>query len=496
TTTSYLHRPKASRPWTLHHTEVDPIDDVGHVEVEAEAEAEADAVEDMVTSLQLQDEIDDHLCPSLHGTYDNLPRLSRAAIQETCLSPIAINKLRVYLSCVGIRNNSEQERAIVRIVTTPLFGPLIYNPARADWRKFQKHTPAGYNARPFIAHIDNPAEAMCSIIFGGVHKSGVTEEHELGKTGSLAKTAPLSPMCLEWPRGFNFFSHTFDFTYMHVPAWDGSIGFMTRTRKIDEAGSSADRWTTNPFLSTTPKVSKTTQGVRSVDYQTVSGDRTSELLAKLRGIIASHGLACTDKVPVYNMTQHYGAAANVSDIQTPDMFLARMASAPLWDEEIPEKSFVGILGLPTIFDRHRMNDDHRTRVRLIVAWMVLIWSILQYAGSQALASIGMFRVLPSVELGLIEESLSTACETEIGHIQCSAMSPTVLCLLDIAENSIYDVDALCTVSERNPDRLGGGTSMYIWKKAELNVYSDDSDTSLAHERYTLAICAVSCQSMN
>ncbi len=56
------------------------------------------------------------------------------------------------------------------------------------------------------------------------------------------------------------------------------------------------------------------------------------------------------------MTQHYGAAANVSDIQTPDMFLARMASAPLWDEEIPEKSFVGILGLPTIFDRHRMND--------------------------------------------------------------------------------------------------------------------------------------------
>lgn len=115
-----------------------------------------------------------------------------------------------------------------------MFGPLIYNPARADWRHFKKHTPAGYNARPFIAHNDNPDEPMCSIIFGGVHKSGVTEERELGKTGSLAKTAPLSPMCLEWPRGFNFFSHIFDFTYMYVPAWDGSIGFMTRTRKIGE----------------------------------------------------------------------------------------------------------------------------------------------------------------------------------------------------------------------------------------------------------------------
>ncbi len=56
------------------------------------------------------------------------------------------------------------------------------------------------------------------------------------------------------------------------------------------------------------------------------------------------------------MTQHYGADAAVSDIQTPDMFLARMASAPLWEEEIPEKSFVGILGIPAIYDRHRMND--------------------------------------------------------------------------------------------------------------------------------------------
>ncbi len=64
---------------------------------------------------------------------------------------------------------------------------------------------------------------------------------------------------------------------------------------IDDTGSGVDRWTTNPFLSTTPKVGKTTQGVRSVDYQTVSGDRTSDLMEKLRGIIATQGLACADK---------------------------------------------------------------------------------------------------------------------------------------------------------------------------------------------------------
>lgn len=116
----------------------------------------------------------------------------------------------------------------------PSFGPLIYNPARADWRRFKKQTPPGYNARPYIAHVDNPEERTCAIIFGGVHKSGVTEEHELGKSGNMAKTAPCSPICLEWPRAFNFFSHEFEFTYMHVPAWDGSIGFMTRTRKIGE----------------------------------------------------------------------------------------------------------------------------------------------------------------------------------------------------------------------------------------------------------------------
>ena len=61
-------------------------------------------------------------------------------------------------------------------------------------------------------------------------------------------------------------------------------------------------------------------------------------------------------VPIYNMTSHYGHHATVSDIQTPDMFLARMADAPLWEDEIPEQSFVAVLGLPFIYENHRMNN--------------------------------------------------------------------------------------------------------------------------------------------
>lgn len=56
------------------------------------------------------------------------------------------------------------------------------------------------------------------------------------------------------------------------------------------------------------------------------------------------------------MTHYYGAGVAVSDIQTPDMFLARMADAPLWEREIPDMSFVAVLGIPTIYDRHKMND--------------------------------------------------------------------------------------------------------------------------------------------
>ncbi len=125
-------------------------------------------------------------------------------------------------------------------------------------------------------------------------------------------------------------------------------------------------------MSTAPKSARTTQGVRSVDYRTVNGDRTADLNSYLSEIITKNGLACNDKgwsslplnksiltrltVPVYNMTSHYGHDASVSDIQTPDMFLARMADAPLWDNEIPEQSFVAVLGLPFIYDRHRMNN--------------------------------------------------------------------------------------------------------------------------------------------
>ncbi len=64
---------------------------------------------------------------------------------------------------------------------------------------------------------------------------------------------------------------------------------------LDEGGASVDRWSSNPFLTTAPKMAKTTQGVRSVDYRAVSSDKTAELTEKLRGILAAQGLACTDK---------------------------------------------------------------------------------------------------------------------------------------------------------------------------------------------------------
>lgn len=48
-------------------------------------------------------------------------------------------------------------------------------------------------------------------------------------------------------------------------------------------------------------MAQTTQGIHSVDYRTVSGDKTAELTEKLRGILASQGLACTDKGKVYDL---------------------------------------------------------------------------------------------------------------------------------------------------------------------------------------------------
>ncbi|KAI0793098.1 hypothetical protein BC629DRAFT_1592999 [Irpex lacteus] len=341
----------------------------------------AEVMQDMVDALNLGTDMRNHLCPSLQETYTNLPLLSRPVIQHTCLSRIAVNKLRVYLGFCHIPKDSELERAIVSIVTTPWFGPLVYNPARADWRDLVLHTPVGGNpftSRPYVAHVDALHERTCAIVFGGVHKCRVVHEHELGNSGNMAKTAPISPLCIEWPRAFNTCSHVFDFTYMHVPAWDGSIGFITRTKKKADNGSS-DRWSTNPFLDTSPKTASTTQGVQSVDYHTVSGDKTEELNRKLRDILANNGLACDDDVPVYNLTQHYGAGASVSGIQTPDMFLARMAAAPLWQGEIPDTSFVGVLGIPNIYDRHRMNDGsvHSDLRFTLVAVCVLATPFMQ-----------------------------------------------------------------------------------------------------------------------
>ncbi|KAI0086716.1 hypothetical protein BDY19DRAFT_908132 [Irpex rosettiformis] len=315
-----------------------------------------DAMEDMVSSLHLPRDIKDHLCPSLYGSYDNLPLLSRVATQETCLSPIAINKLRVYLGYVHIQKDTEQEQAIVKLVTTPSFGPLVYNPARVNWQDFARHTltslasSSTYAPKPYISHFQAPNERVSFIIFGGVHNSSVVEERELGRSRNVVKTVPLSPLCLEWPRAFNFFSHVFDFTYMYVPAWDGSIGFMTRSRKLDDTGSgTSNRFSSNPFLNTSPKSSKITQGVRSVDYRNVQGDKTAQLNNRLRGILGK-------SVPVYNMTQYYEAGTTTSEIQTPEMFMACMANAPLWEDEISDMSFVDVLAVPVLFDRHQMTD--------------------------------------------------------------------------------------------------------------------------------------------
>ncbi len=72
---------------------------------------------------------------------------------------------------------------------------------------------------------------MCGIFFGGVHKSRVTKAEELGSTGNMAKSCPLSPTCLEWPRAFNYYGHLLEYEHMYVQAWDGSISFMTKTMK-------------------------------------------------------------------------------------------------------------------------------------------------------------------------------------------------------------------------------------------------------------------------
>ncbi len=56
------------------------------------------------------------------------------------------------------------------------------------------------------------------------------------------------------------------------------------------------------------------------------------------------------------MRQWFSPSGTPSAINDPDMFLARLAEAPLFHGEIPQCSFVAVLALPYILGGHATND--------------------------------------------------------------------------------------------------------------------------------------------
>lgn len=58
--------------------------------------------------------------------------------------------------------------------------------------------------------------------------------------------------------------------------------------------------------------------------------------------------------------------------------------------------------------------------------------------------------------------------------------------IDEVHKAMVNHTKLLSLNSQCTDHLGGGTSKYIWKKSELNVYNDDRKVGLVHERYTLA----------
>ncbi|KAI0788940.1 hypothetical protein BC629DRAFT_1440140 [Irpex lacteus] len=302
-------------------------------------------MEDMVSSLNITN-IQEHLCPSLAGTYEGLPLLERAATQVVCAGgpDLAVNKLREYLHRVHIRDNSPQERqlfssAIVEVVTAPSFGKLIHNPARADWRKFTMHVASNQSnssrsSRVYFTYGNDNDEKVCFILYGGATNCSTFNPKEMGTSGYIVKGVPLSPTCLEWARAFNFLAHLMGFTLMHITGWNGSVDVNTHSAKADDAGQSSK--STNPFAATAQKTTRTSQGTNPVDYRFVSGDKTERLNNRLRAIINKGGLSCNEEVPVFDMRKWFRADGTPSDINTPDMFLARLADAPQYKGEIPQ----------------------------------------------------------------------------------------------------------------------------------------------------------------
>lgn len=87
--------------------------------------------------------------------------------------------------------------------------------------------------RVYFTHAGAPDERVCFIVFGGATNCNTVNPKEMGKRGArlLIKSVPLSPLCLEWQRAFNFFAHLLGFDLMHLTAWNGSVDFSTHAMK-------------------------------------------------------------------------------------------------------------------------------------------------------------------------------------------------------------------------------------------------------------------------
>jgi hypothetical protein len=121
------------------------------------------------------------------------------------------------------------------------YGPLVFNHARADWRDFKikpgsanPYSSGGYIPRSQYVHTSNPDKPVCFMSFGSTFNSSVSRVKSMSDGKYMAKTVPLSPICLEWARSFSFLGHVLGFSNMYLYNSDGMVSF---TSKIVDSGT-------------------------------------------------------------------------------------------------------------------------------------------------------------------------------------------------------------------------------------------------------------------
>ncbi|KAI0346338.1 hypothetical protein BDW22DRAFT_1342554 [Trametopsis cervina] len=301
--------------------------------------------------------------PSLKKSYLQVPRNFGALGRvKHCYEMWGSTKLDEMMKVLSIDHQPERLKRIASIVCVPRIGDLIFNPVRSDWTHFkavcqrpeQRYREYFYNYTQGLAE-DNKSKAkvtnrVCFLVWGCTSYSQLVDGEMLPGGGNMwMKSMAIAPITIEWARFCAFFTKHMNLSPIFISNFHMGFTFSSRPNRpsfSQNRPTAVNDWAV--------KVNSMTawDGLDMVEETLVGGhsSKVNVFHEQLAGYINNGGVPFEDTVPIYDLRELY----NRNDIRP---LADLLATAPRWTEELPPKSFVGVLNVPHLTKHDRDPDS-------------------------------------------------------------------------------------------------------------------------------------------